>query len=228
MPTTLGTEWVRKEAGRLENDKLAEKLVYQPHSQRSNFSYSGIEKGKLVISLARWKPEDWGQKNTRVLIEAYRGFLAANPEWKGMVLGIGATRLLELMDLAPNPSLEFMESMESPEVPALLNRASIGFWSSRWEGQHGTGAQALCCGCSVVSHGSPMMSCFRHYVSRDRGRLAGRNAPERLAEALSLEAHPWEKGERNPFTIAENWGSEFHAGEVAGRALAFLGLDPVS
>ena len=228
VPTPEGADWVRHEARCLGDDELASKFCYQPHPQSHKFRYSGVAKEKLIISVARWNPEDWAQKSPRVLMETYRRFLAVKPAWKGLIIGSGATKLLERVGMQAVDGLEFQERIDPDDVPALLDRASIGFWSSRWEGQQGTGAQALCCGCSVVSHGAPMMSCFRHYVSRDSGRLARSNKPEHLSEALTLEAHAWEKGERNPFSIATIWGSEFHAGEVAGRALAFLDLAPVA
>jgi len=228
VPTPEGADWVRREARCLGDDELASKFRYQPHPQSPKFRYSGVAKEKLIISIARWNPEDWAQKSPRVLIETYRRFLATNPAWKGLIIGSGATKLLERVGMQAVDGLEFQERIDTDDVPALLDRASIGFWSSRWEGQQGTGAQALCCGCSVVSHGAPMMSCFRHYVSRDSGRLAKSNNPEHLSKALTLEAHAWEKGERDPFSIATIWGSEFHAGKVADRALAFLDLAPVA
>jgi len=228
VPTPEGAEWVRQEALYLGDTALASKFRYLPHPQSSRFRYEGLTKERLVISMARWQVDDWPQKNPRVLIEAYRKFLGANPKWKGLIVGSGATTLLKRLTIPSVLGLDFHERVDSSDVPAIFNRASIGFWSSRWEGQQGTGAQALCCGCSVVSHGAPMMSCFRHYVSRNSGQLAGSNTPEHLSEALTLEALAWENGDRNPFAIAENWGSEFHAGEVASRALGFLALAPAS
>jgi glycosyltransferase involved in cell wall biosynthesis len=228
VPTPEGAKWVRHEASSLGNNALATKIHYLPHPQSSRFRYEGSTKEKLVITMGRWQDEDWPQKNPRVLIGTYSAFLRVNPKWKGLIVGAGATTLLKRLAIPPVPGLEFRERVDPSEVAVLLNRASIGLWSSRWEGQQGAGAQALCCGCSVVSHNAPMMSCFRHYVRRNSGQLSVRNTPERLAEALTVEAHAWEKGERDPFTIAEIWGSEFHAGEVAARALGLLGLAPVS
>jgi len=227
-PTPEGADWVRREARYLGDDELASKFRYQPHPQSPKFLYSGVAKEKLIISMARWNPEDWAQKSPRVLIETYRRFLSANSEWKGLIIGSGATKLLERVGMQSVDGLEFQERIDPDDVPALLDRASIGFWSSRWEGQQGTGAQALCCGCSVVSHGAPMMSCFRHYVSSESGSLAHQNTPASLSDALTLEAEAWARGDRDPFTISRVWKSEFHAGEVARRALAFLNLAPTA
>ena len=126
--------------------------------------------------------------------------------------------------MEPVERLSFVEQVNHEELTDYLNLASVAFWSSRWEGQQGTGAQALCCGCSVVSHGSPLMSCFHHYVSRSSGRLAMRNHAEALADALELESESWDNGSRDPMKISSAWIPEFHATSVARRALHLLGL----
>lgn len=228
VPTPKGAQWVHREALCLGDVNLASKIHYLPHPQSMRFRYDGTAKERLVITMARWQPEDWAQKNPRVLLDAYREFLALSPQWKGMIVGSGATSLLERLAIPSIAGLEFLERVDPTEVPALFNRASIGFWSSRWEGQQGTGAQALCCGCSVVSHSSPMMSCFGHYVSRESGNLAVQNTSKHLAEALALEAQAWDLGSRHPNAIATAWTGEFHAELVAKRALDYLGLAPAA
>ena len=67
---------------------------------------------------------------------------------------------------------EFIDSLQPDELIPFYCKAKIGFWSSRIEGQIGTGAQALCCGCSVVSGNAGTLTCFHHYASRESGRLA--------------------------------------------------------
>ena len=226
VPTPDGLIWVKNEARRLGGEDLASKFHYLPHPQSHLFTYDETPKEKLVITVARWAPIDWWQKNPRVLLESYRRFLAMRPEWHGLIIGSEATRLLERLGLPPIKGLEFLDRMSSGELPAFYRKASIGFWSSRSEGQQGTAAQALCCGASVVSHGSANMSCFRHYVTRESGRLAARNTPCALTKALIEEADAWEAGVRDPVAISAAWTKEFHAKEVASRALGFLGLNP--
>lgn len=224
VPTPEGMEWVRNEAIKLGGEDLARRFRYLPHPQSQDFHYTGIEKERLVVSIARWEEQDWGQKNPRLLIETFRRFLAARPGWRGIIIGSGATSLLGKLSLPPVAGLEFIERVEPSAVPGYLNKARIGFWTSRWEGQQGAAAQALCCGCSVVSHRSTMVNCFRHYCSRDSGSLASRYAPEDLAAALCQEADAWEKGKRNPREISNNWAGEFHAKQTALRAIRMLGL----
>jgi len=45
-----------------------------------------------------------------------------------------------------------------------------------------------------------------------------------LAEELVLEADAWERGERNASAISVSWTREFHAKNVARRALEYLDL----
>jgi hypothetical protein len=73
-----------------------------------------------------------------------------------------------------------------------------------------------------VSTSSAQNSCFRHYVTRESGRLAPRNAPDALSDELVLEADAWEGGERDAERISRIWRAEFHAPEVARRALEAL------
>lgn len=225
--TPHGARWIPNEALRLGRSDLVSKFIYLPHPQLPCFTYSGDAKEKLVLTVGRWHKADWAQKNPRVLLETYRRFLAAKPDWKALVVGGGAPDLARLlgMDLTElGNRLEFVDYVKPETLPKIYRRARIGFWTSRWEGQQGTGAQALCCGCSVVSSSSAQNSCFRHYVSRESGRLAPRNTPSALTDELILEAGAWEAGERDPDRISRIWCAEFHAPKVAQRALESLNL----
>jgi glycosyltransferase involved in cell wall biosynthesis len=223
--TPHGARWIPNEAIRLGRPELADKFLYLPHPQLPIFTYDGTPKQKLILTVGRWHRPDWPQKNPRVLLETYRRFLCAKPDWRGMIVGGGAPDLPRLlrMDFPEIANrLEFVDYVKPEALPDLYRRARIGFWSSRWEGQQGTGAQALCCGCTVVSTSSAQNSCFRHYVTRESGRLAPRNAPDALSDELVLEADAWEGGERDAERISRIWRAEFHAPEVARRALEAL------
>jgi len=227
--TPHATRWIPNEAIRLGHPELASKFIYLPHPQLSSFYYDDTPKESLVITVGRWHPSDWPQKNPRILLESYRRFLIEKPDWKGMIVGAGALDLARLLKSnlgEVSGRLQFVDYLKPEDLPKLYRRARIGFWSSRWEGQQGTGAQALCCGCSVVSSSSAHNSCFRHYVSRESGRLASRNSADAMTDELVLEANAWENGERNPERISQIWRAEFHAPMVASRALKALGISP--
>jgi len=225
--TPHGARWIPNEAIRLGRAEIASKFIYLPHPQLPTYSYDDVVKEPLVLTVGRWHRADWPQKNPRVLLETYRRFLIAKPAWRGMIVGGGApdlSRLLRMDFSELSDRLIFLDYVKPDALPDLYRRASIGFWSSRWEGQQGTGAQALCCGCSVVSSLSAQNSCFRHYVTRESGRLASRNTADALTDELILEADAWESGARDPKRISRIWCAEFHATEVARRALDALGI----
>ncbi len=229
--TPLGQLWIPNEARALGRPELVEKFCYLPHPQPGAFQYNGSPKENLVISVARWNKPDWPQKNPKVLVQSLVDFLKMRREWRGLIIGSGATKLpdaLGMADLRKHPQLEFASAVPPADLVGIYQKAKIGFWASLWEGQQGTGAQALCCGCSVVAPGSSLMSCFRHYVSRGSGRLSLLNEPRSLANELFLEAQAWEQGHRDPKRISDVWCPEFHAPEVAIRALQLLGLQPPS
>jgi glycosyltransferase involved in cell wall biosynthesis len=225
--TPLAQLWIRNEAAALGRADLAGKIHYLPHPQLKQFSYRKEPKENLVISVGRWEPSDWNQKNPQSLLLSLTLFLEKNPDWKALIVGKGAGGLQRFL----NPGhgsvcdrIEFNDFLSPEKIVPLYSRAKIGFWSSRSEGQQGTAAQALCCGCSVVAGNSGLLSCFHHYVSRESGRVALGMDPGSLAQALMLEADAWQSGHRDPDRISEIWTREFHSDAVAKRALQILGL----
>ena len=225
-PSPMATRWLKREAEHFGRPDLAAKIRYLPHPQLPEFSYHGEQKEKLVLSVARWEKEDWPQKNPAVLIEALGIFLAKYPDWRACIVGRGAAGLRARLKIAtPAPDcLQFVDFLPPADLVPYYNRARIACWSSRSEGQIGTGAQALCCGCSVVAGNAGTLSCFHHYANRKSGRLAIDMTADALAEALMLEADAWSQKQRDPQRISRIWSDEFHSNKVAARGLDMLGL----
>lgn len=222
----MATRWLRREAEHCGRQDLAAKIRYLPHPQLTDFAYLGAQKEKLVLSVARWEKKDWVQKNPAVLIKALDAFLAKFSDWRACIIGRGAENLPLRLKIAPaaKDRLQFIDFLQPADLVPYYNRASIACWSSRSEGQIGAGAQALCCGCSVVAGNAGTLSCFHHYVSRESGRLAIDMTADALAEALMLEADAWRLGQRDPNRISDIWSDEFHSNKVAARGLEMLGL----
>lgn len=211
LPTKLGVEWMKREVTLLGRPDLATKIFYSPHPQREIFSYQQGQKENLVISVARFLPEDWAQKRPSLLLRSLNSFLDQKGDWKAVVVGRGAAGLPTALGLQPHPSMELLEKLPQSKLVMLYQTAKIGFWTSLWEGQQGTAAQALCCGCSVVAPASPLNSCFTDYVCHDSGRLAKKSSAEDLAHALKLESEDWVCGLRDPEKISVHWSKLFHA-----------------
>jgi glycosyltransferase involved in cell wall biosynthesis len=222
----MAARWLRREAEHVGRSDLAAKIHYLPHPQLPDFTYRGEPKEKLVLSVARWEKEDWPQKDPATLIEALNMFLVKCPDWRACIIGRGANSLLSNLRIASvaTDRLQFIDFLQPADLIPYYSRASIACWSSRSEGQIGTGAQALCCGCSVVAGNAGTLSCFHHYVSRESGRLAIDMTADALAEALMLEADAWSQGQRDPTRISDIWSNEFHSNKVAARGLEMLGL----
>jgi glycosyltransferase involved in cell wall biosynthesis len=223
----LTAQWLRNEAVYFGRNDLAPKIRYLPHPQMSIFSYDGQRKENLVVSVARWEKNDDTQKNPHALLDALDVFLESHTDWRACIIGTGASSLAARVGRLHLKSLtrcEFIDFIKPDKLVPLFCKAKIGFWSSRSEGQIGAGAQALCCGCSVVAGNSGTLSCFHHYVSRESGRLALGMQAMCLAEALALEADAWLRLERDPQRISRIWCEEFHEKAVAKRGLQLLGL----
>jgi glycosyltransferase involved in cell wall biosynthesis len=223
----MAKQWMQNEAVHFGRAHLTSKIRYLPHPQKQIFSYNGEKKENFLLSVARWEKEDWVQKNPAVLLDALKKFLAMRPDWRACVVGRGASRLVSALKRSHSSNLnrcEFIDFLQPDELVPFYTKAKIACWSSRSEGQIGTGAQALCCGCSVVAGNSATVSCFHHYISRESGRLALAMDADSLCEALILEADAWDAGQRDPNRISRIWCEEFHSTKVAERALRLLGL----
>lgn len=228
MPTRMGVFWMKRELAGLGRFDLAEKIHYSPHPQKTIFRAGHNPKENLVLCAARFLPEDWPQKRPALLLEVLNRFLEIKPGWKAVVAGRGALNLAVSLGVQPHQNIKFFENLPHQELLSLYQRAKIGLWTSLWEGQQGTGAQALCCGCSVVAPGTPLNSCFADYVSESSGHLASGDSAPALLQALLSEVESWQDGSRDPLKISAFGGNIFYAGQAARRVLHLLSLDALS
>jgi len=229
--TPLAVQWLKAEALYFGRYELAEKICYLPHPQQQLFTYTGTPKERLVVSVGRWEESDGNVKSPVDLIKAFDVFLSTARHWRACVIGSGSSTLLsrlKLKGLKAVDRIDTIEFLKPSELRRWLNVASIACWASKSEGQIGSGAQALCCGCSVVAGNAGTLSCFHHYVSRESGRLALSMDAESLAEALILEAQAWDSGQRDPERISRIWSGEFHGQNVAKAAIRYLNLSQQS
>jgi glycosyltransferase involved in cell wall biosynthesis len=226
MVTPQGVHIIKKLASRFGYTEVAEKTTYIPHPQLTFFNYRNTQKENLVITVGRWDKADWFQKNPELLLASISKFLETRPDYRYQIIGNSVDQLKPLIESHckhVSNRIELTPFVKPADLLHIYSRAKIAFWTSRHEGQQGTGAQALCCGCSVVSTGGLAMNCFAHYVSRSSGRQALRNDANFLSNALSMEAASWDEGCRDPHQISASWVSEFHAPNVARRILKLAG-----
>jgi hypothetical protein len=220
--TPQGAEIMKDLANRFGYPAVADKVRYLPHPQLSHYAYDGTPKENLIVTVGRWQTTDWHQKNPKLLLQALAGFFSRRDDYRAVIVGNSSELLLPLIDRhcpEMKDRIELVPFVTPPELRDLYVRSKIGFWASSHEGQQGTGAQALCCGCSVVSTGGVAMSCFAHYASRASGRQSLRNDSRFLSDALLLESLAWDDGSRHPERIAHGWCAELHEVNVAKRVL---------
>lgn len=222
LVTPQGAEIMKDLARRFGHLEIANKVRYLPHPQLSHYAYDGKPKENLIVTVGRWARSDWHQKNPKLLLQALAGFFERRKDYHAVIVGNSSDLLLPLIDRYcrdMKDRIELAPFLSPQQLRDLYLRSKIGFWASSHEGQQGTGAQALCCGCSVVSTGGVAMSCFAHYASRASGRQSLRNDPKFLADALMLESLAWDDSSRDPSRIANEWCAELHEVNVARRVL---------
>ena len=110
----------------------------------------------------------------------------------------------------------------SEEIASVLNESHISLCTSMSESFHIASAEALCCGCSVVSYKSPYLPSFDYFVSEDSGILANDGSISSLAGALVDEMHLWNDGMRDPQLISDLWTRHLHAENVAKSILGYI------
>jgi glycosyltransferase involved in cell wall biosynthesis len=226
MVTPEAVEIMKALAVRFGYAGVAEKTSYLPHPQLPFFAFEGAPKENLIITVGRWGKSDWFQKHPQLLIKSISRFLEARPDYRYQVIGNSVENLRPLIDRycrRMEDRIELTPFLKPADLRETYSKARIAFWASRHEGQQGTGAQALCCGCSVVSTGGLSMNCFAHYASRSSGRQALRNNARSLADALVMEATAWDEGDRDPHNISTAWVPEFCASNIARRILKLAG-----
>lgn len=224
MVTPQGVEIMKGLARRFGYPELEERIHYLPHPQLNYFKYDGRPKENMVLTVGRWDHSAWFQKNPKLFVASIGKFLETRTDYRSVIIGSEVSCLEPLIEKNCSKvadRIELIPYISSDKLVDYYCRAKISCWSSRHEGQQNTGAQALCCGSSVVSTTGIAMSCFAHYSSRSSGRQAIRNTPQYLADALSMEATAWDEGHRDPSAISSAWSEEFHVGYVTNRILEF-------
>jgi glycosyltransferase involved in cell wall biosynthesis len=208
-------------------NSILSRIKYIPHPQLDIYTYDGSVKENLILTVGRWHKNDWDQKNPKLLIKAAAIFLRNRKDYEYVIIGSYCNQLLPIIqkyaaDVAHRIHLH--DFMRPEELLQWYQRSKIGFWSSRSEGQQGAGAQALCCGCSLVATTGISMNCFSYYSSRGSGLQTVKNCPVFLADALAIESQNWDNGHRVPQLISDSWCNEFNYINVCNHVISEINL----
>lgn len=192
-----------------------EKFRQIPHPIDSGIfcfsSHSDPPKQPILVSVGRWQAL---QKDWALLQAALRIFLDWHPEFKAVIFGPGVP------SSSPHPRMFLRGSVPPEEIARQLRSAQILLFSSRYESFLLAGAEALCCGCSVV--GPNEVASAEYFASFFGGSRPPRRTPRDLADALDREADQWLHSRRDPQTIAAKAISQFSHLHVARSILSIF------
>lgn len=195
----------------------AGKYIPMPCPVTPACSYDGRVKENKIISVGRW--DDLRQKRPDLLMTSLELLYSRGCEFITEIYGKLTDDLKNWHAALPQASAD--KIVLKGYVPnkflteEVYNSARILLCPSLFESSHIVSAEALCCGCSVVTTNRPSdLRDVIWYTSRNSGSVAPEDSPESLAAALAQECRLWAEGQRNPHEIARAWQPHFHTDKV--------------
>lgn len=172
--------------------------------------------GIHFVTVGRW--DDFAQKRPDILMKVVDELLDSVPESSFKIFGKYTAEMEEwhralpeekrsrvgLLGVHPNAGL--LEAFQSSHVYLCV---------SAFESFLIAGAEAMCCGCSMVAFDTPVLPGPRWFAQDSRGTLCATITAAALARAAAREARAWLAGERDAGAIAAWAQSQMHADRVA-------------
>lgn len=191
---------------------LADKCLSMPCPVDASFCYDGREKEHLIICIGRWHDEK--QKRQHFLMRTLESYYARGGDAVTEIYG-KLTPELQAWHTALSETTQqrvrLIGYINNSELFEVYNRARVILCPSAHEGSHNVSAESLCCGASVVVTNRPKELATVHwYTSKNSGRIAEKDTPDSLAEALRAELEAWKTSERRPAEIAAAWQPYLH------------------
>jgi glycosyltransferase involved in cell wall biosynthesis len=190
-----------------------------PHPAHPRFV---MDRGKphdgniTFVTVGRW--DDSAQKRADLLMQVidslhardlrtnFRIFGKLTPEMEQWYTGLDLSTRSRVRLHGIVPNAELLEAYQSAHVYLCV---------SAYESFLIAAAEAMCCGCSVVSSDMPTLPGPRWFASESRGTLADRLKAADLTNASLLEAEAWRQGGRYGNEIAAWAQRHMHANHVA-------------
>jgi glycosyltransferase involved in cell wall biosynthesis len=196
---------------------LAEKVVIMPFAVRDNFvtGPADLPRKEMVIVAGRVGAQ---QKNPALLEKALKRFLDESPSARAEIHVRGEAPNLEAL-AASHPQVELFKQTASHVLCKRLTSARVLVSTSRFESTPVQGLEALCQGCTLVA--SDDVPGYRSLVHNGAyGETFKRNSAEECASAIQREMERWNKGMRDPKSIADQWRSRCSLETITSRLLA--------
>lgn len=205
--------------------RIMQKVVTMPCPVSKNKTYDGTPKENLLVAVGRW--QDAWQKRPEMLMQTLEMFFARPDVPADARAEIYGTLTDELhrwhaaLPAAVQNRVRLCGYVDNDELTTAFRRARICLCTSRFEGTHIVSAEAVCCGCAVVTPPrAGQLTVVQGYTVHDSGTVAAEDTPHALADALAAELTAWREARRDPAAIAAAWQPVLHADRVM-RTLFF-------
>lgn len=196
------------------------RVVAIPHpagSEQMRFE-PGDVKLDQIVAVGRW---DHFAKGWGMLAKVARCFLPLQPRWQFMVVGSGATEEGTRLEREFPGQFRMLGRLDRVQMAAQMKSAKIFLLPSFIESFNIAGAEALCCGASVVGPASIPSSAY--FAGHDSGTTSYRRTAVDLTDAVLAEVAEWADGRRDPVEISAYWRGKFSPTAVARHYLEVLG-----
>ena len=185
------------------------------------------EKENFVISIGRW--DDKTQKNPKILVQSLEKFLDAKKNWKTYIIGSGESIIKNYMRKLPNDIKEriaIIGPIDHQKIKDYLLKSKIFFMPSRYESFGIAAAEALCCGCSVVS--TPIEPLVYMVGGGFNGLNSSSFKAQNLSSALLIESELWERQTRDPYEISQFWREQLNLEKIISQFTQIINSTVIS
>lgn len=195
---------------------IVDKCYPMPCPVNPHFAYDSSGKKPLILCIGRW--DDEFQKRPSMLMQTLEHLYTLGRQAETRIYGV-ITPALRCWHTSLRPKLQhqikLIGAIENAELASEYCAAQIVLCTSSFESSHIVSAEALCCGCSIVTPNRPTpLRDVLWYTTKNSGTISAEDTPESLAEAIRHELQLWESGQRDPQAIAHAWQPHFHADKV--------------
>ena len=191
-------------------------VVTIPHpvnTRHMGFSPTDSKKNQVIV-VGRW---DDAVKGWPLLSEIAERFLSALPDWGIVVAGPGAQTEGERLEIKYRGRFSMLGKVGHEVLNKQLRASKIYLLTSHSETFNIAGAEALCCGCTVV--GPAQIPSSAYFAGKESGTVSYIRNADHMCDALMAETEEWGNHRRDPEKIAAQWLEELGAKAVAKRYL---------
>ena len=112
--------------------------------------------------------------------------------------------------------------LDHQELNSYLRASKVYLLTSHSETFNIAGAEALCCGCSVV--GPAQIPSSAYFAGKESGSISYIRNATHMSDALMAEVDEWNNQRRDPERISAQWVAELGAEAVAKRYLEIFSM----